>query len=114
MKQEIVMELDADFTEEDYVLDADFGASEAHLTSGMIDGVNMGGVTSYKELLDKPSINGTTLEDNYDEIDPTVPKWAKADTKPTYTAEEVGAMSMDDEMSFTDIKEIWDSIFNKE
>ena len=28
----------------------------------------------------------------YTETDPTVPAWAKADTKPTYTAQEVGAL----------------------
>lgn len=31
----------------------------------------------------------------YEETDPTVPDWAKADTKPTYTASEVGALSKD-------------------
>lgn len=31
-----------------------------------------GGSGTYAELPDKPSINGTVLEDNYDEIDPTV------------------------------------------
>lgn len=30
------------------------------------------------------------------ETDPTVPEWAKAETKPTYTADEVGAISQDD------------------
>lgn len=29
------------------------------------------------------------------ESDPTVPQWAKADTKPAYTAEEVGAVGID-------------------
>lgn len=32
------------------------------------------------------------------ETDPTVPAWAKADTKPVYTAEEVGALSADTEI----------------
>ena len=31
-----------------------------------------------------------------EETDPTVPEWAKAETKPTYTAGEVGAISQDD------------------
>mgnify|MGYP001707589098 CR=1 FL=1 len=31
-----------------------------------------------------------------EETDPTVPEWAKAETKPTYTADEVGAISKDD------------------
>ena len=33
---------------------------------------------------------------SYTEIDPTVPAWAKTPTKPTYTAAEVGALSVDD------------------
>ena len=33
-----------------------------------------------------------TALQSYTETDPTVPAWAKADTKPTYTAEEVGAL----------------------
>ncbi len=33
-----------------------------------------------------------SVVDAYQETDPTVPDWAKAETKPTYTAEEVGAV----------------------
>lgn len=36
------------------------------------------------------------------ETDPTVPAWAKAETKPTYTAKEVGAISQDDLQSAVD------------
>lgn len=36
------------------------------------------------------------------ETDPTVPAWAKAQEKPTYTAAEVGAISQDDLQSATD------------
>ena len=34
------------------------------------------------------------LYDNYDEIDPTVPDWAKQPTKPTYTPEEIGVSAI--------------------
>lgn len=37
-----------------------------------------------------------------EETDPTVPEWAKAETKPTYTADEVGAISQDDLQAATD------------
>ena len=47
---------------------------------------------SYKELLDKPKLNGKTIDGNMDETDPTVPAWAKAPTKPEYSANEVGAI----------------------
>lgn len=54
--------------------------------------------SDYQKLNNKPSINGTELFDNYDEIDPTVPNWAKGD-EPT-------------EMSITEIYDIWQSVFN--
>ena len=55
---------------------------------------------SYNDLVDKPTIPTKTSElenDNgyltsYTETDPTVPEWAKQENKPTYTAEEVGAL----------------------
>lgn len=38
------------------------------------------------------TITGKAAEITYTETDPTVPAWAKASTKPTYTASEVGAL----------------------
>lgn len=37
-----------------------------------------------------------------EETDPTVPAWAKAETKPTYSAEEVGAIAQSDLQTATD------------
>lgn len=37
-------------------------------------------------------MDGTDGADNYTETDPTVPDWAKADTKPTYTASEISGI----------------------
>lgn len=39
--------------------------------------------------------NDTGYLTSYTETDPTVPSWAKASTKPTYTADEVGALPFD-------------------
>lgn len=47
---------------------------------------------SVKTSLEKAD---TALQ-SYTETDPTVPAWAKTPTKPTYTAAEVGALSLDD------------------
>lgn len=55
---------------------------------------------SYTDLTDKPSIPSKTSDltndsgyiTGYTETDPTVPSWAKASSKPTYTASEVGAL----------------------
>ena len=53
---------------------------------------------SYNDLTNKPTIPSKTSDLTNDsgyittETDPTVPSWAKASTKPTYTASEVGAL----------------------
>ena len=49
----------------------------------------------YKQEVDKAveeSINEAINNITFTETDPTVPEWAKADTKPSYTADEVGAL----------------------
>ena len=70
------------------------------------------GTEDYRILKNKPTINGERLVDNYNEIDPTVPGWAKDSFKPKYTADEVGALDSESEVSFSDIKAVWDSVFN--
>lgn len=50
------------------------------------------------------------LNDLIEEIDPTVPDWAKEESKPTYTAEETGAVSETSEITATEISEIFSSI----
>lgn len=73
--------------------------------------------TSIKELNDRlekleanqdPEAIGNAvkeyLENNpIEEEDPTVPQWAKAEEKPTYTAEEVGAIDQDELQGAVDI-----------
>lgn len=66
---------------------------------------------SYNLLTDKPSINGTELIGNYDEIDPTVPEWAKSETKPTYTADEVEAVDRNNETDFAEIDRMFNAVF---
>lgn len=63
------------------------------------------GTCAFKSMILKedlaPSVK-TSLEkadsalQSFTESDPTVPAWAKAASKPTYTAAEVGALSLDD------------------
>lgn len=45
---------------------------------------------------------------NYTETDPTVPAWAKAENKPTYTAAEVGALPEDTEVPIFTNKQVLD------
>ena len=49
--------------------------------------------TTMHVTADEKSVWNAKL-DSYTETDPTVPDWAKQSTKPTYTADEVGAATM--------------------
>lgn len=84
-----------------------------------------GSGSDYKQLKNKPSINGVEIDGNKtlddlgiqqkgeyitEETDPTVPQWAKENTKPTYTASEVGADSAGSAgMALSDAKEYTDN-----
>lgn len=76
------------------------------------EGAGGGGTNDYNDLINKPLLNGKVLIGNTDEIDPTVPQWAKEENKPEYTYKEVEAVGVNNEMSFATIKEVWDSVFN--
>lgn len=43
------------------------------------------------------------FKDSLVETDPTVPAWAKAETKPSYTAEEIEAVAESNYISIVDI-----------
>lgn len=71
-----------------------------------------GGTADYRLLVHKPSINGTVLENNYDEIDPTVPDWAKTPNKPSYTADEINAITKDNVVTKSEIDLMFLQVFN--
>lgn len=47
------------------------------------------------------------------EDDPTVPAWAKQPFKPNYTADEVGAVDVDNELSFDEIDRMFAAVFGE-
>ena len=55
-----------------------------------------GGTSDYNALINKPTLNGRTIQGEMKEEDPTVSEWAKEPKKPTYTPDEVDAVSKDD------------------
>lgn len=63
----------------------DYTTAEKTKLSGIEDGANK--VTKTSQLT-----NDSGFMTGYTETDPTVPSWAKQETKPTYTASEVGAL----------------------
>ena len=62
-----------------------------------------GGETNYESLNNLPRLNGRVIKGDMEETDPTVPAWAKQKEKPKYTAEEVGAISAEDEVPYEEI-----------
>ena len=63
--------------------------------------------------------DGTQKQSSFDvmdgtageETDPTVPDWAKEDNKPTYNAEDVGAVPARSAMTYADIDEVFNMVF---
>lgn len=70
------------------------------------------GTTDYEKLRNKPKLNGNEIIGDVEEIDPTVPLWAKAETRPVYTPEDVGAMAEGSvtSVSTTELDELWSSL----
>lgn len=53
----------------------------------------------YEKLQNLPELDGRTIIGNVNELDPTVPGWAKEENKPAYNAGEVGAVAEADNIS---------------
>lgn len=70
------------------------------------------GTRDYNKLKNKPKLNGNEIIGEVEEIDPTVPTWAKAETRPVYTPEDVGAMAEGSvtSVSTTELDELWNSL----
>lgn len=70
------------------------------------------GTTDYEKLRNKPKLNGNEIIGEVEEIDPTVPTWAKAETRPVYTPEDIGAVAEGSvtSVSTTELDELWNSL----
>lgn len=70
------------------------------------------GTSDYNKLKNKPKLNGNEIIGEVEEIDPTVPLWAKAETRPVYTPEDVGAMAEGSvtSVSIEELNELWNSL----
>jgi hypothetical protein len=65
---------------------------------------------NYEELQNLPTFNGETLKGSVNERDPTVPAWAKSDTKPAYTPGEIGAVDESQVMTLEEIDNIFQNL----
>lgn len=70
------------------------------------------GTSDYNKLKNKPKLNGNEIIGEVEEIDPTVPTWAKAETRPIYTPEDIGAMAEGSvtSVSVTELGELWNGL----
>ena len=70
------------------------------------------GTSDYNKLKNKPRLNGNEIIGEVEEIDPTVPTWAKSETRPVYTPEDIGAMAEGSvtSVSTNELDEIWNSL----
>lgn len=81
------------------------------LNNGIIDEYDRVIVTdqNFKEYVISPDLIPVPITG--EENDPTVPTWAKQPTKPIYSAEEVGAVDADNEMTFSRIDALFNVVF---
>lgn len=66
-----------------------------------------GGTSNYEELTNLPFLDGVKIIGNVREQDPTVPTWAKASIKPTYKADEVGAVPESAVISIEELQQLF-------
>lgn len=79
----------------------------------LVSGGGGGGSDGIKRI----NFNGTAYTPDssgkvtINEADPTVPAWAKSETKPSYTAEEIQAVDVDDTFTFEELDAMFDTVF---
>lgn len=86
--------------------DPNFANTIATEIGKKVDKVNGKGLST-NDFTDEYKTKLDGLENiTFEETDPTVPAWAKAENKPTYTADEVGALSKDTQLFSGDYNDL--------
>lgn len=87
-------------------------ADDRELAMDVRDVVQAASGGDYNTLQNKPTLNGVILQGDVQEKDPTVPDWAKSQTRPVYSAQDVGALGKEDveELSLTALEQLWNTI----
>lgn len=89
----------------------EFNVSRKETVDMELNDVYMVSVDDYEKLKNLPLLDGRKIIGNMQERDPTVPEWAKKQSKPTYTAKEVDAIGTSDVMSLEEIDDMFKQIF---
>ena len=64
----------------------------------------------YELLKNKPSLDGVEIIKDIHEQDPTIYQWAKKPIKPSYVANEVDAVPIDDIVTIAEINNIFNGL----
>lgn len=99
------MNLDVTMDNNEMEMDVTMEENTMELEIELQEVVNLGGTNDYEKLKNLPSLNGTKIIGNVNEIDPTVPGYVKEGK--AVNEENVGTIGI------IDVKRIWDSVFNK-
>ena len=89
----------------DMNLDVTIDTNAVELEVKLQETVNLGGTYDHEKLKNLPTLNGSKIIGDMNEIDPTVPGYVK-DGK-AVNEDNVGTIGV------LDVKRIWDSVFNK-
>ena len=89
----------------DMNLDVTMDTNAVELEVELQETVNLGGTDDYEKLKNLPTLNGSKIIGDINEIDPTVPGYVKEGK--AVNEENVGTIGV------LDVKRIWDSVFNK-
>ena len=89
----------------DMNLDVSMDTNAVELEVELQETVNLGGTDDYKKLKNLPTLNGSKIIGDMNEIDPTVPVYVKEGK--AVNEDNVGTIGV------LDVKRIWDSVFNK-
>lgn len=89
----------------DMNLDIIMDTNAVELQVELQETVNLGGTNDYEKLKNLPTLNGSKIIGDMNEVDPTVPGYVK-DGK-AVNEDNVGTIGV------LDVKRIWDSVFNK-
>lgn len=81
----------------------------------LIKGGALGSVSEndYEKLENLPTLDGREIIGEIKELDPTVPEWAKNETKPTYEASEVGAVSVNNRITADYVNSYFDFLLGR-
>ena len=89
----------------DMNIDVTMDTNAVELEVELQETINLGGTDDYEKLKNLPTLNGSKIIGDMNEVDPTVPRYVKEGK--AVNEDNVGIIGV------LDVKRIWDSVFSK-